>query len=346
MKKTYQSITDPGCERGGSTLLQVDDLMISFTTLRGQLKVVENVSFSLQPGEIVGLVGESGSGKSVTALALMRLLGQEGRIDRGTINLDGQDIMSLTAAEMLSIRGREVSMIFQEPMTSLNPVYTVGFQIAEILQEHFGMSSRETMKKAADLLKLVGIPDAQQRIYDYPHQLSGGMRQRVMIAMAMACEPKILIADEPTTALDVTIQAQILDLINDLRSRFGTAVLLITHDMGVIASIAQRVIVMYAGQMVEEGPVQDIFAAPRHPYTQLLLRTIPRVKQKLARLEVIEGTTPSPTHFPPGCRFHTRCPDAVDRCSSEQPALTQISPTHRVACLRSDEPHFKPGSGK
>ena len=332
-------MTDPGARAGApdEPLVAVRDLSISFATLRGRLAVVKDISFHISPGEVVGLVGESGSGKSVTALALIRLLGQEGRIDRGAIHFAGQDLAQLAPREMLAVRGSEISMIFQEPMTSLNPVFTVGFQIAEVLVEHFRIGLKEAMTRAAELMKLVGIPDAEQRVRDYPHQLSGGMRQRVMIAMAMACEPRLLIADEPTTALDVTIQAQILDLVRDLQARFGTAVLMITHDMGVIASMAERVIVMYAGQIVEEAPVAELFARPKHPYTRLLLRSIPRVHEKRARLDSIDGTTPSPANFPAGCRFHPRCPYALDKCRTEAPPFESSDPDRRVSCWRADE---------
>ena len=318
-------------------VVDVNGLGVSFATLRGRLPVLEDVSFSIQPGEIVGLVGESGSGKSVTALALMGLLGQEGRVDSGIISLDGQDLRALNNQQMLAIRGREISMVFQEPMTSLNPVYTVGFQIAEVLIEHFGQRRRAALAQAAELMKIVGIPDAHRRVHDYPHQLSGGMRQRVMIAMAMACQPKLLIADEPTTALDVTIQAQILDLLRELRDQFGTAVLMITHDMGVIASVVQRVIVMYAGHVVEVAPVEDLFSTPAHPYTRLLLRSIPRVQQKRAQLESISGTPPSPTEFPTGCRFHPRCPDALETCRGQLPALDGHGVDRAVRCWRAGE---------
>ncbi len=318
-------------------VVDVNGLGVSFATLRGRLPVLEDVSFSIQPGEIVGLVGESGSGKSVTALALMGLLGQEGRVDSGTISLDGQDLRALNNQQMLAIRGREISMVFQEPMTSLNPVYTVGFQIAEVLIEHFGQRRRAALAQAAELMKIVGIPDAHRRVHDYPHQLSGGMRQRVMIAMAMACQPKLLIADEPTTALDVTIQAQILDLLRELRDQFGTAVLMITHDMGVIASVVQRVIVMYAGHVVEVAPVEDLFSIPAHPYTRLLLRSIPRVQQKRAQLESISGTPPSPTEFPTGCRFHPRCPDALETCRGQLPVLDGHGVDRAVRCWRAGE---------
>ena len=321
----------------GGPIVDVRGLGVSFATLRGRLSVLEHVTFSIQPGEIVGLVGESGSGKSVTALALMGLLGQEGRIDGGTISLAGRELQALDEQQMLKIRGQEISMIFQEPMTSLNPVYTVGFQIAEVLIEHFGQGRRAALAQAAELMNVVGIPDAHRRVNDYPHQLSGGMRQRVMIAMAMACQPKLLIADEPTTALDVTIQAQILDLLHELRDKFGTAVLMITHDMGVIASVAQRVMVMYAGHVVEVAQVEALFAAPKHPYTRLLLRSIPRVQQKRAALDAISGTPPSPTRFPPGCRFHPRCPDAIDLCRGQLPQLDLHGDSRATRCWRVNE---------
>ncbi len=317
-------------------LLEVDDLTVSFATLRRRLTVVEGVSFSVGRGEVVGLVGESGSGKSVTAMSLMRLLGTQGHVERGQVRLGNRDLLSLTDHEMLGVRGQEIAMIFQEPMTSLNPVYTAGFQIAEVLMEHFGQSKREAVARAVELLGMVGIPAPEQRVHDYPHQLSGGMRQRVMIAMAMACQPKLLIADEPTTALDVTIQAQILNLMRDLRARFGTSILLITHDMGVIASMADRVMVMYAGQIVEDGSAEHLFAAPRHPYTRLLLKAIPRVRQKQPILLSIAGSTPSPAAWPSGCRFHPRCPDAVDECRDEVQPLERMD-GRWVRCRRAWE---------
>ena len=325
----------------GASLLEVDDLNVVFHTIDGPIRVLEKVGFGIGRGEIVGLVGESGSGKSVTSLAIMRLLGEQGMVEQGAIQLDGRDLTALTQREMLSVRGRIVSMIFQEPMTSLNPVYTVGFQIAEVLIEHLGLSSRDAMRRAVELLQQVGIPAAERRAHDYPHQLSGGMRQRVMIAMAIACRPSLLIADEPTTALDVTIQAQILDLIKLLREEIETAVLMITHDLGVIATTADRVIVMYAGQIVEEAPVAPLFEHPRHPYTRLLLRSSPRVTEKRARLHAIEGTTPSPTRLPAGCRFHPRCPDAESRCRAEMPPLEERPDGRRVRCWRADEHGLK-----
>ena len=321
----------------GEALLEIQELTVSFATLRGRLRVVEDLSLSIAPGETVGLVGESGSGKSVTALAIMGLLGQEGATDTGRVFFKGRDLLSLTKREMLTVRGRDIAMIFQEPMTSLNPVYSVGFQIAEVLMEHFRTGRRQAMIQAAELMHLVGIPDAHRRVHDYPHQLSGGMRQRVMIAMAVACQPKLLIADEPTTALDVTIQAQILELVRQLQAEFGTAVLMITHDMGVIAKMANRVIVMYAGQVVEEAPVRPLFAAPRHPYSRLLLRSIPRVHEKRAMLDAISGATPSPANLPSGCRFHPRCPDAIDQCKTSMPTLDATGADRRTRCWRAAE---------
>ncbi|MCP5151830.1 MAG: ABC transporter ATP-binding protein [Ectothiorhodospiraceae bacterium] len=313
-------------------LLAVDGLEVSFSTLRERLRVLDRVSFEIAEGEVVGVVGESGSGKSVTALAIMRLLGDQGRIDAGSIRLGDIDLVALDAPAMNAVRGRDVSMVFQEPMTSLNPVYTVGFQVAEVLTEHLGLSRAEAFARAVELLDSVGIPAPERRAHDYPHQLSGGMRQRVMIAMALACRPRLLIADEPTTALDVTIQAQILELVRGLRSELGTAVLLITHDMGVIADMADRVLVMYAGRVVEEAPVDALFDAPAHPYTRLLLRSIPLVGTRQPRLPVIDGTPPTPAAYPPGCRFHPRCPRAVDRCAAEAPALESFGTARRVAC--------------
>jgi peptide/nickel transport system ATP-binding protein len=320
-----------------SHLLEVEGLTVSFSTLRRRLVVLEGVQFAIGHREILGVVGESGSGKSVSALAIMRLLGEQGSIDRGRITLDDVELTALDPAAMLRVRGRDVAMIFQEPMTSLNPVYTVGFQIAEVLIEHLGMARGAALERAAALMDEVGIPAARQRLADYPHQLSGGMRQRVMIAMALACQPKLLIADEPTTALDVTIQAQILDLIRRLRDEHGTAVLLITHDMGVIAEMADRVVVMYAGQVVEQAPVEQLFADPRHPYTRLLLRSVPRVQVRPERLRAIEGNIPSPGALPGGCRFHPRCPDAIERCRAAPPALDRYDGERTVRCWRARE---------
>ena len=322
----------------GEPLLQVAGLSVVFQTLDGPLRVVEDVDFVIHRGEVLGLVGESGSGKSVTSLAIMRLLGDQGSIDAGTVHLGDTDLTALRESEMLSIRGNQISMIFQEPMTSLNPVYTVGFQIAEVMIQHLKIGRREAAERAVQLMRQVGIPAAEQRVGDYPHQLSGGMRQRVMIAMALACDPSLLIADEPTTALDVTIQAQILDLVATLRRKTGTAV---ADDHP--RSRRRRHHCRPGGGDVRRadrggGAGGDLFATPRHPYTRLLLRSIPQVSEKRPRLDVIEGTTPSPARFPAGCRFHPRCPDALDRCRTAMPILEPSDDGRRVRCWRADEP--------
>ncbi len=319
------------------TLLSVEHLSVGFETIRGTLTVVDNVSLSVGRGEVVGVVGESGSGKSVTALAVMGLLGEQGHIEAGTITLDGKSISRLDRREWRRVRGREIGMIFQEPTTSLNPVFKVGFQIAEVLIEHFGMAADKAKDRAIELMDLVGIPDARARYHDYPHQLSGGMKQRIMISIALACKPKLLIADEPTTALDVTIQAQILELIRDLRSEFNMGVLLITHDMGVIAEMADRVVVMYAGQVVEQSSAQELFENPQHPYTRLLLRSIPSASSKQTVLPLIEGTTPTPSELPEGCRFHPRCPIAVAACKASAPVLLDCGNDHLARCFRLED---------
>jgi len=322
-------------------LLDIRDLSVAFRTEAGPREVLSKVSFTVGRGEILGIVGESGSGKSVTALAVMRLLGSAGTITGGSVGLDGADLVSLSEREMLEIRGRKIGMIFQEPMTSLNPLLTVGFQVAEVLRRHLGLAARAARERASALLDRVGIPAAAARYDDYPHQLSGGMRQRVVIAMAIACGPRLLIADEPTTALDVTIQAQILALIRELRDS-EASVMLITHDMGVIARMADRVVVMYAGKVVECAPLADLFTAPLHPYTRLLLAAVPPVRAKAERLPVIPGTMPSPGAMPAGCRFHTRCPAALPACRERSPALEAVSPTRLSRCLRT--PEFLAGS--
>ncbi|MBL8699044.1 MAG: ABC transporter ATP-binding protein [Alphaproteobacteria bacterium] len=316
-------------------LLEIEELSLSFG--RGRPRVLDAVGLTIARGEIVGLVGESGSGKSVTAMAAMRLLGAAARVEAGAIRLDGEDLMALTEGAMRARRGRELAMIFQEPMTSLNPLFRAGFQIGETLEAHLGIGRAEARRRAVDLMRAVGIASPETRVDAYPHQLSGGMRQRVMIAMAIACAPKLLIADEPTTALDVTIQAQILTLIRRLRDDTGMGVLLITHDLGVVAGMADRVVVMYAGQVVEEAPVGALFARPRHPYTRMLLRAVPRVARKLARLATIAGTMPPPSRFPAGCRFHPRCPDAIERCRAEAPALVDDGSGRMARCWRADE---------
>jgi peptide/nickel transport system ATP-binding protein len=301
------------------------------------IHAVDGVDLFVDRGETLGVVGESGCGKTVTALTVMKLVQMPpGRIVAGRILWQGRDLVPLDADEMRSIRAREIAIIFQEPMTSLNPVYTVGEQIAEVIRLHEGLGRRAAMEKTAEMLKLVHIPHAEQRVHDYPHQFSGGMRQRVMIAMALSCHPKLLIADEPTTALDVTIQAQILDLLGELKQKFGMAVMLITHAMGVVAETAQRVVVMYAGKVVEEARVADLFASPLHPYTQGLIRSIPRVDTAATqkkRLEQISGVVPSLLEPPPGCRFAPRCRYARAICTAETPPLREVRPGHKVACV-------------
>jgi oligopeptide/dipeptide ABC transporter ATP-binding protein len=317
-------------------VLAIEGLSVSFRNPRGWVEVLREVSLDIEPGEIVGVVGESGSGKSVTSLAAMRLLGPQGRIDAGAVRLEGRDLVPLPGEAMRRIRGRDMAMIFQEPGTSLNPVRRVGDQIAEAMTEHGVADGREAERRAIALMERVGIPAAARRARDYPHQMSGGMKQRIMIAMALACRPKLLIADEPTTALDVTIQAQILNLILDLRESFGMAVLLITHDMGVVATMADRVAVMYAGQVVERAPSDRLFGAPRHPYAQLLLRAIPSARVRQRSLPVIGGATPPPGRYPSGCRFEPRCPLAVAACREAIPALAAVAPDHWSRCIRPD----------
>ncbi|MCL2549032.1 MAG: ABC transporter ATP-binding protein [Symbiobacteriaceae bacterium] len=315
-------------------LLEVRGLTTYFFTSDGTIRAVDEVSFSVAEGETLALVGESGCGKSVTSLSVMRLLPTPpGKIVSGEVIFKGHDLLQLTENEMQRVRGNEISMVFQEPMTSLNPVYSVGYQIAECIQVHQKMSRRASEQMAIDMLKLTGIPSAERRAREFPHQLSGGMRQRVMIAMALACNPSLLIADEPTTALDVTVQAQILDLLRKLKDELGMAILLITHDLGVVAEMAERVAVMYAGRLVEEGKVGDLFASPLHPYTEGLLSSIPRMDQVSEKLNVIKGSVPNPAHLPAGCRFAPRCPYAWDRCYSDEPAIETIN-TRKVACWR------------
>jgi oligopeptide/dipeptide ABC transporter ATP-binding protein len=318
-------------------LLEVRDLSVAFATPRGPVPVLDGVSLIVREGEVVGLVGESGSGKSVTALSILGLLGEQGRVVGGQIRLDGRDLVPLPEREWLEVRGRQVAMVFQEPMTSLNPLLPVGRQVAEVLEEHLRMGRREALERTVDLFRSVGIPDPDRRVADYPHQLSGGMRQRVMIAMAMACCPRLLIGDEPTTALDVTIQAQILALLRDLGRAAGMAVLLISHDLGVMAAMAGRVVVMYAGQVVEEAPTRELFRDPHHPYTRLLLAVVPGVRDKRARLSAIAGSIPAPTAVPGGCRFHPRCPDAIPLCRDAAPTLDTYGAGRRVRCWRAGE---------
>ncbi len=324
----------------GDRLLEVRGLKTHFATDDGMVHAVDGVDLHIDAGETLGVGGESGCGKSVTAFTVMRLIPiPPGRIVAGEVLWRGRDLLKLSDNEMRAIRAREIAMVFQEPMTSLNPVYTVGEQIAEVVRLHDGLGRRAAMAKAADMLKLVHIPHPERRVGDYPHQFSGGMRQRVMIAMALSCNPKLLIADEPTTALDVTIQAQILELLNDLKDRLGMAVMLITHAMGVVAETAQRVVVMYAGKVVEEANVEEIFRSPRHPYTQGLIKSIPRLDAADAgtrRLDAIPGTVPSLLEPAPGCRFAARCRYARDECREATPPLRQILPGHKVACVRAE----------
>jgi len=319
-------------------MLEVEDLRTHFDTEDGTVKAVDGVSFHLDAGETLAVVGESGSGKSVTALSIMRLLTTPpARFAGGTIRFGGQDLLKVSERAMRGIRGNEIGMIFQEPMTSLNPVRTVGDQIAEAVALHQRKSSRAAMDHAIGMLELVGIPDAGQRAASYPHQMSGGMRQRVMIAMALSCNPKLLIADEPTTALDVTIQAQILDLMRGLQREIGMSILFITHDLGVVAEMADRVVVMYAGRAVEEGPVGRIFATPRMPYTLGLMNSIPRLGQSAGtrqRLRAIPGNVPNPLRLPPGCAFQPRCVFARDACRVQAPELEDAGAGHMVRCLR------------
>jgi oligopeptide/dipeptide ABC transporter ATP-binding protein len=314
-------------------LLTVDGLSIAFPGEQRDVRVVDRVGFSIRAGETLALVGESGCGKSMTALAIMRLIPKPGRIEPGSrIRFEGRDLLSLSVPEMRGIRGARIGMIFQEPMTSLNPVTTVGDQVLEAIELHAGTSREAARARVIELFGLTGIPDPKRRLGAYPHQLSGGLKQRVMIAMAMAMRPRLLIADEPTTALDATIRAQILELLRDLSARTGTAVLLITHDLGVVNEVADRVAVMYAGQIVEEGTRLELLGRPRHPYTQGLLRSIPKPETRGSRLEEIKGVVPRPGHWPPGCRFHTRCSFAFEPCPVEEPKRTTLSPSHAARC--------------
>ena len=316
-------------------LLSVQGLSTVFRSEEGESAAVEDVSFDLGEGEVLGIVGESGSGKSVTALSIMRLIpNPPGRIARGQILFDGQDLLKLPERRMRDIRGGAISMIFQEPMTSLNPVFTVGDQIMETVRRHERLGQRQAREKALEMLDKVGIPSPAQRLEEYPHQLSGGMRQRVMIAIALACNPRLLLADEPTTALDVTIQAQILELLRELQAEFNMAVVLITHDLGVVAEFVDRVIVMYAGRVAEAAGVHPTFEEPLHPYTEGLLGSIPSLVDERDRLQVIKGMVPSPFDLPPGCRYAPRCPYARPACDAAEPPLMELAQGHRAACIR------------
>jgi len=320
-----------------SPLLEIRGLKTHFATDDGMVQAVDGVDLTIARGETLGVVGESGCGKTVTAMSVLKLIPMPpGRIVAGQILYQGRDLAPLDNAEMDRIRAKDIAMVFQEPMTSLNPVYTIGEQIAEVVRKHEGLGRKAAVDKTIEMLRLVQIPNPEKRYNDYPHQFSGGMRQRVMIAMALSCNPKLLIADEPTTALDVTIQAQILELLQDMKSRFGMAIMLITHAMGVVAETAQRVVVMYAGKVIEEAPVDQLFANPRHPYTQGLIRSIPHIDKaatQKARLEAIPGVVPSLLRPPPGCRFAPRCRYAMAKCREAVPPLFDIGGGHRVACV-------------
>ena len=312
-------------------ILEVENLRTSFFTEYGAVHAVDNVSFNVRKGEAVALVGESGCGKSVTAMSIMRLVAPPGRITGGHVRFKGKDLASLSERDMRKVRGNDIAMVFQEPMTSLNPVFRIGAQVAEAIRIHKDVSKREAWKMAGDMLNLVSIPDPVKRLDDYPHQLSGGMRQRVMIAMALSCDPELLIADEPTTALDVTIQAQIMELLADLQQKLGLAILLITHDLGVVAEFCERIIVMYTGRVVEEAPVSELFANPAHPYTRGLLKSLPSVSTE-SRLPTIKGMVPSISKLPPGCKFNPRCPDVMEICYGNEPALMIVGEGHSARC--------------
>lgn len=318
-------------------LLDVKNVKTHFFTDRGVVRAVDGIDFKIKRGETLGIVGESGSGKSVASMSVMQLVEEPGKTVEGNILFKGDDLLKKSVKEMRKIRGNEISMIFQEPMTSLNPVFKVGDQITEVLMLHQKMRKEKARNRAVEMLKLVGIPRAERIVDDYPHQLSGGMRQRVMIAMALACEPSLLIADEPTTALDVTIQAQILHLMNDLKEKLGTAIMLITHDLGVVAQMADYVIVMYCGKVVEDAPVEELFENPKHPYTKGLMKSIPNLDDNKKRLDSIKGIVPHPLYLPEGCYFEPRCPNATEKCKRYRPELKEISPNHKVSCFVVNE---------
>ena len=353
MNQIQQAAQEPREQRspGVDRVLEIDDLHIEFKSPDGLVKAVDGLSYYVREGETLGVVGESGCGKSVTALSILQLIpNPPGRISGGTIHFQGKSLLDLAEDQIEAIRGNDISMIFQEPMTSLNPLYTVGKQISEALMLHQGMNRREAMDHAVEMLRRVSIPEPEARVNNYPHQLSGGMRQRVMIAMAICCNPKVLIADEPTTALDVTIQAQILDLMRGLQEDTGTAIILITHDMGVVAENADRVVVMYAGRKVEEADVDELFDNPGHPYTRGLLGSIPNLEEvahyegERGRLTEITGMVPSLSDLPVGCAFAPRCRFAVDKCNQAYPPLEETRPGHWIACWRSGELDGEAGS--
>lgn len=321
----------------GETLLEVKNIVTEFRTANGKVPAVRDVSFSLQSGETLCIVGESGCGKSITSLSIIGLLPQNGKVTSGEILYEGNPIHNLSPEKMRQMRGNKISMIFQEPMTALNPVLTIGYQLREPLIQHHKLSKKEATELGIEMLKKVGIPYPEKRMNQYPHELSGGMRQRVMIAIALSCNPGLLIADEPTTALDVTIQAQILDLINDLKDKLNMGIIMITHDMGVVAEVADRVMVMYAGKKVEEGKVEEIFDNPKHPYTIGLLHSVPNVDDPDFELEPIPGTFPSLDEQIPGCRFHPRCTFATDICKTKEPPEVAVTNTHTTACWLGEE---------
>ncbi len=318
-------------------LLTIRDLHVSFFTDKGEVQAIRGIDLTIEPGQTLALVGESGCGKSATALSIMRLIESPGRIVHGSLLYQGQDLVRLPEPALRAIRGKSIGMIFQEPMTSLNPVFPIGNQIREVLQFHQGLSEQEAKQEVLRLLELVGIPSPVQRFDQYPHELSGGMKQRVMIAIALACRPDLLLADEPTTALDVTVQAQILDLLKRLQDEIGMAILLITHNLGVVAQFAQTVAVMYAGKIIERAPVRALFQKPAHPYTQALLQAVPRRGRRAERLPAITGTVPSPLFYLPGCAFAPRCPAALDCCPTQQPRVTSVEFGHETACWLYDQ---------
>ena len=325
--------------RMAERLLEIENLRTYFYGEAGVARAVDGVTFSIDAGETIGLVGESGSGKSVTALSILRLVRPPGRVETGSrILFEGRDLVALGERELRAVRGARIAMVFQEPMTALNPVFTVGEQIAEVVRIHAKAPRREAWNRAVEMLQIVGIPGPAERAREYPHQLSGGMRQRVVIAMALVMNPALVIADEPTTALDVTIQAQILELLQELQGRFGTSILLITHDLGVVAETVSRVLVMYGGEIVEGAAVKTLFADAHHPYTEGLLAAMPRLGETRDRLRTIPGAVPPPTRWPSGCRFHDRCPYAWDRCAAEHPPLYQIGTAHVSRCHLAQEP--------
>jgi peptide/nickel transport system ATP-binding protein/oligopeptide transport system ATP-binding protein len=322
--------------RMSDALLRIEDLRTVFRSSNGDIAAVDGVTLDVPRGKTLGIVGESGCGKSMLSLSIMRLVPQPGRIAQGSVMLDGRDLAALSPAEMRGVRGSDIAMIFQEPMTSLNPVHSVGDQLTEAMRAHDPKASAAELRdRAIEALRRVRIPSPERRFAEYPHQLSGGMRQRVMIAMALSCKPRLLIADEPTTALDVTVQAQILDLLRDLQQETGMSVILITHDLGVVAEMADEVAVMYAGRVVERGTAKDIFEDPQHPYTIGLLGSIPRIEEDRDRLLSIDGSVPPPFAFPSGCRFNPRCPFAIRACTEIDPPLRELSPGHRAACIRA-----------